>query len=124
MKHGDVLSSQLSPCPSFPCCISSRNDATPRHRIEPFAATEDPIALFERLKVLLTNLPRTMVFTATDTYLHAVCRTRFGFSDDVEFRLCLTGRVIHVRSASRIGIWDFGVNRRRIEKLRRQLHGR
>ena len=83
----------------------------------------EPAAAFDRLRALLAGAPRTVIVTATDDYLHAVCRTRLGFADDIECRLCPTGRVIHVRSASRIGIYDFGVNRRRVEALRRRLQG-
>ena len=66
-------------------------------------------------------MPRTTIVTATGDYLHAVCRTRLGFADDVECRLCHTDGVIHVRSASRLGYYDFGVNRTRVERLRQQL---
>ena len=122
MNQGEILSEQLSPCPSFSFrCVCSRDDASVLHRVQPFAVSGDPTAVFCRLQTLLANLPRTVVVTATDEYLHAVCRTRLGFVDDIEFHLCLTSRVIHVRSASRLGIWDFGVNRRRVERLRRQL---
>ena len=121
MKHGDALSKQLSPCPFFSTCVCSRDDASARHRVEPFVVSGDPAVVFDRLKALLSGLPRTVVLTATDDYLHAVCRTRLGFADDIEFRLCPTSRVIHVRSASRLAIYDFGVNRRRVEALRRRL---
>ena len=82
-----------------------------------------PAAAFGRLKDLLAGMPRTAIVTATDDYLHAVCRTRLGFADDLECRLCSAGGVIHVRSASRLGYYDFGVNRTRVEALRRQLQG-
>jgi uncharacterized protein (DUF1499 family) len=54
--------------------------------------------------------------------IHAEFRSRvFGFVDDVEFFFPAGQRVIHVRSASRTGYSDFGVNRKRIERMRRQL---
>ena len=82
----------------------------------------DPLAAFARLKDLVSKTACTVILTATDTYLHAACRTRIGYIDDLECRLCTTGRVIHVRSASRrFGVWDAGVNRRRVERLRRQF---
>ncbi len=116
------MSEQLSPCPSFPFgCVSSLNDEWSLHRVEPFAVSGDPRAAFARLKDLVSKTARTAIVTATDDYLHAICRTPTGYIDDLECRLCPTGRVIHVRSASREGIWDFCVNRRRIEKLREQF---
>lgn len=86
----------------------------------------DPVLAFARLKDLVASTPRTVILTATDNYFHAACRTRIGFIDDLECRLCSTGRVIHVRSASRSRLaflWDFGVNRTRVERLRRQFQG-
>lgn len=117
------MSEQLSPCPSFPfTCVCSVGGATRLHRVEPFAVSGDPLAAFARLKDLVSKTARTVILTATDTYLHAACRTRIGFVDNLECCLCTTGRVIHVRSASRgFGIWDSGVNRRRVERLRRQF---
>ena len=84
----------------------------------------DPILAFTRLKDLVARTPRTVILTLTDNYFHAACRTRIGFIDDLECRLCSTGRVIHVRSSSRSRLaflWDFGVNQRRVERLRRQF---
>ena len=115
------MSEPLAPCPNRPNCVCSRDDAAPRHRVEPFAVTGDPAAAFGRLKDLLAGAPRTVLVATTDHYLHAACRSRLGFVDDLECRLCPATGVIHVRSASRIGYWDFGVNRARIEALRRRL---
>ena len=64
-------------------------------------------------------MPHTEILTATDDYLHAVCRTRLGLRGDLEFHFFPSESVVHVRSASRIGVFDFGVNRRRVERVRR-----
>ncbi len=118
------MSGRLSPCSFFPTGVSSRDDARPRHRVEPFDASEDPQAAFARLKRLVASAPRTVVVTAAADYLHARCRTRLGFVDDVEFLLCPAEGVIHVRSASYISLFtDFGANRRRVEWLRRRFEG-
>ena len=118
------MSGHLSPCPALCTCVSSREDAPARHRVEPFDAAEDPDAAFARLNRLVEDFPRTRIATATDEYLHARCRTRVGFVDDLEFLLCRRQGLIHVRSASRIYVaWDLGVNRRRVEALRRRFEG-
>lgn len=114
----------LAPCGNRLNCVCSRAGADARHRVEPFAVSGDAAVAFGRLKDLLTGMPRTAVVNATDEYVHAVCRTRLGFADDVECRLCRVDGVIHVRSASRLGYYDFGVNRARVELLRRQLQTR
>ena len=85
--------------------------------------TGDPAEAFRRLRALVAAAPRSVLLTATDDYLHAACRTRLGFVDDLECLLCPAARVIHVRSASRTGHYDFGVNRARVEALRRRLRG-
>ncbi len=112
---------RLQSCPPWLACVCSRSDASFLHRVEPIAVQGDLAVTFGRLKTLLAEAERTKVVTATETYIHAVCRTRLGFADDVECCLCSSERVIHVRSMSRIGIYDFGVNRRRIEALRQRL---
>jgi len=89
--------------------------------VEPFAVSGDPTASFLRLKDLLSEMPRTTLLTVTDEYLHAVCRTRLGFVDDLECQLSRSSGVIHVRSASRLGYHDFGANRARVERLRHAL---
>ena len=116
------MSEQLSPCPCYLFnCVCSRDDAMCLHRVEPFSLSGDPVLAFARLKDLVAATARTVIITATENYLHAACRTRIGFIDELECRLCPKGRVIHVRSASRLGVYDFGANGRRVERLRRQL---
>lgn len=116
------MSGQLSPCTFFPTSVSSQHGARARHRVEPFDASGDPTAAFARLKQLVASAPRTVIVAAADDYLHARCRTRLGFVDDLEFLLCPAEGVIHVRSASYISLFtDFGANRRRVEWLRRRF---
>ena len=115
------MSGHLAPCPRRWNCVRSRDEPRRRHRIAPFDGAADPDAAFARLKRLVADTPRTRVTTATDDYLRARCRTLIGFVDDLEFLLCREQGVIHVRSASRIGIHDLGVNRRRVERLRRRF---
>ena len=92
------------------------------HRVAPFAVAGDSADTLRRLEEVVRAMPRTRIVVATETRLHAVCRTRLlGFRDDLEFRYSRAGNVVHVRSASRIGVFDFGVNRRRVERVRRAL---
>ena len=68
-------------------------------------------------------MPRTRIVKRTSDYLHAECRSKWlGFVDDLELHLRTAhGNVVAVRSASRIGYSDFGVNRARVEQLRSDL---
>jgi uncharacterized protein (DUF1499 family) len=74
------------------------------------------------IQAVVNRLPRSRIVTATDRYLHATLKSRFlGFIDDLELLLDLQTKTISIRSASRSGSYDLGVNRRRVEDLRRQL---
>ena len=64
-------------------------------------------------------LPRTERLRTSSHYLHAISRTRLlRFTDDLELLLDEQRGQIDVRSASRVGYGDLGVNRRRVERLR------
>jgi uncharacterized protein (DUF1499 family) len=109
----------LTTCPNTPNCVCSQAEDE-AHRIEPLRFDGRAEEAVGRLRDVLAACPRTRVVTATDDYLRAECRSRvFRFVDDVEFLLDREARVIHCRSASRIGRADFGVNRRRLEGVRR-----
>lgn len=119
--HGSppgLVEGRLAPCPSSPNCACSEHPDE-RAAIAPLAFPGDPAESFRALVAFLEREPRVELVTVRPDYAHAVFRTRLlRFRDDVELRLDPTARVIHVRSASRVGRSDFGVNRKRIESLR------
>jgi uncharacterized protein (DUF1499 family) len=95
---------------------------TEYHRIAPLAAGPTPRSGFERLAALVAADPAARVIERRPDYLYAEYRTPLmGFVDDVEFRLDEAAHEIHVRSASRLGRKDFGVNRKRVERIRAAL---
>ncbi len=109
----------LPPCPNRPNCVSSQA-AYPSHFIEPLRFPGSPADAWVVLKFALQSLPRTRVVEESGWYLRAEAKSRiFGFVDDVEFLMDVRNSVIHVRSASRIGYSDLGVNRNRIECVRK-----
>ena len=109
---------QLSPCPDSPNCVVSQN-GDEKHSIAAIPYTGDRATAKETLLKVLSVVPRTEVVEDSDNYIHAESTSRiFKFVDDVEFYLPEDGNVIHVRSASRVGESDLGVNRRRIEQIR------
>jgi uncharacterized protein (DUF1499 family) len=105
----------LAPCRSTPNCVSSQADRSDReHYIAPLKAS------MEDVRRAVEALPRTRIVLAHSNYLYAEFRSRLlGFVDDVEF--FFDGAAVQVRSASRLGRRDFGVNRSRIEQLRKML---
>jgi uncharacterized protein (DUF1499 family) len=91
-------------------------------RIVPFDAEADPPATLARIRAIVELMPGARVVAARPDYLYAQFTTRWlKFVDDVEFWAPPDARVIHVRSASRVGRKDFGVNRARIEAIRAAL---
>jgi uncharacterized protein (DUF1499 family) len=116
-----VESGYLSSCPNSDNCVVSQN-ADAKHAIEPIPYHLDRDKVRETLLKVLTVVPRTEVIEQTDNYIHALSKSRiFKFIDDVEFYLPADEQVIHIRSASRVGESDLGVNRRRMEQIRLAL---
>jgi uncharacterized protein (DUF1499 family) len=112
---------RLAPCPSRPNCVcSDARDAG--HRVEPFRLAADAGRAWPALRAAVAALPRTRIVEEDDAYLHAECRSALlGFVDDLELELRRPEGEVAVRSASRLGYSDLGVNRRRVEALRETL---
>lgn len=109
----------LAPCPSSPNCVSSEAvDKT--HEIAPFPVITSAKESIDRLSRIIEEMPRTQIVEKTPDYLHAEFESRiFHFVDDVEFLYDPNKEVIQVRSASRVGYGDLGVNRKRVETIRK-----
>ncbi|MFB2921113.1 DUF1499 domain-containing protein [Aerosakkonema funiforme] len=113
---------KLAPCPSSPNCVSSQSQDD-GHKIEPITYNSTPAEAMAQLKKVIESEKRTKIITETPNYLYVEFTSRLmGFVDDVEFYLDEGQKVIHVRSASRLGESDLGVNRNRIETIRAKLN--
>jgi uncharacterized protein (DUF1499 family) len=112
-----VRNGRLAPCKRTPNCVCSQADPVDaEHYIAPIAFKGDAMAAVVRA---VQQMPRTTVVNQDKNYLYAEFRTPLmRYIDDVEFFHDDKAGVIHVRSASRLGRRDFGVNRKRIEELR------
>jgi len=118
-KNLGVINDRLAPCPSSPNCVCSQ-DTDSAHSIAPLPYTKSPAEAMAILKQVVLHQKRATIITETSHYLHAEFRSAlFRFVDDVEF--LVEDKVIQVRSASRVGHSDLGVNRKRIEAIRRQF---
>jgi uncharacterized protein (DUF1499 family) len=116
-----VDNGHLSSCPASDNCVVSQN-ADEKHAIDPIPYHVDRNAAREILLKVIGVVPRTEIVEQTDNYIHALSKSRiFQFVDDVEFYLPPNESVIHLRSASRVGESDLGVNRRRAEQIRLAL---
>jgi uncharacterized protein (DUF1499 family) len=120
-----VHKGRLTACPSSPNCVCSQ-DRDKQHAIAPFSYTGTRQAAMARLARAITGMYGAKIVEQTADYLHAEYTTRWmRFVDDVEFYapgdVTGDGKLIQVRSASRIGYSDFGVNRKRVEAIRRRF---
>jgi uncharacterized protein (DUF1499 family) len=88
-------------------------------QIEPIRYTGDGAAALTRIGAIVLKMPGARILHNAPDYLYVQFETRWlRFVDDVEFWLPPGEGIIHVRSASRLGRKDFGVNRARIESIR------
>jgi len=114
-------SSGFLDCPDTPNCVSSLAK-NPKYRVEPFNLNKDPKTSWDIVKKTVELLPRTKVVSEDNSDIHAECKSMiFRFVDDLTLHLTPSKGIIHIRSASRIGYSDLGVNRRRVETLRKKL---
>lgn len=112
--------------PSFsPNSASSQADQWPDHpqraysSVQPLSAKGDKTATMARLQAILKVMPGAQVVRSDDSYIYATFTTRLmKYTDDVEFWFDPAAGVVQVRSASRLGRKDFGVNRQRVEAIR------
>lgn len=111
-----VKDGKLAACPGSPNCVNSQSTDA-QSKIEPLAA-----ASIAEIKKLVETMDRTTIVQETDNYLYAEFKSKLmGYVDDVEFYLDSTTNTVQVRSASRLGKSDLGVNRQRVEEIRAKL---
>ncbi len=109
-------------CPSSPNCVSSNPLTDDDHHVLPFRIEGSPTASMEQLRQALLAEAGLRIVEDTGTLIRAQATSKlFHFVDDLVFQLDPEKRVIQVRSASRVGYWDMGVNRKRIETLRQKI---
>ncbi len=119
-KNPGLTGGRLRPCPGSPNCVSSQAEDE-KHFIEPITYSTVKTEAYEKIKAILLSLERTSLVEKQDNYLRATCKSRImKFTDDIEFYFP-EEKIIHVRSASRLGYSDFGANRKRMEKIRRMF---
>lgn len=138
MTEGDTLFSwkrpenlglhdgRLAPCKRSPNCVSSQADpADAEHYIAPLSVKGSAAEAIAAVRRAIEGMERVRVIDERPGYLYAEFRTKLlRYVDDVEFAYDEKAQVMHVRSASRLGRRDFGVNRERVEAIRARLKGR
>jgi len=113
---------QFKPPSWKPNTVSSTVAKDDSHYVAPLRAEADAGETWKKLEAIVRATKGATVITASPSYLYAEFKTAgLGFVDDVEFALDATNKIVHVRSGSRLGVRDFGVNRKRIESIREKL---
>jgi len=113
-----IIDGKFHPCPKSPNCVSTQS-TDEKHRMEPIQYSSTVDEAKGKIKNIITSFKRTKLITETENYLHFEFRTAtFKFVDDVEFYLDDKEKLIHFRSAARLGWSDMGVNRKRMGKIR------
>ncbi|MBR9986084.1 MAG: DUF1499 domain-containing protein [Desulfosarcina sp.] len=108
---------RLTPCSDKPNCVISQG-GDKQHHIDPITYEGGKNVALETIKQVVQGMAGTRIMTQTDHYLHVEFRSKImRFVDDVEF-FFPDAAIIHMRSASRVGYSDFGVNRKRLERIR------
>lgn len=110
--------SGLPPCPDRPNCVTTQG-GTGEQVLQPLTYRSDRLTAYTKIKQIISQLENAAIVEENPAYLHAEFKSRYmGFVDDVEFWFPGDASVIHMRSASRLGYSDFGVNRKRMEHIR------
>ena len=114
---------KLRPCPDKRSCVCTQ-DPVEQHRIEPlhYDATQEEAR--DKLLGVIRHMERSTLVQVDPDYIHAEFRSAvFSFVDDVEFLFDDSAKLIHFRSAARTGSYDFNVNRKRMEEIRKRFMG-
>ncbi len=117
MKNSKTFTgTALGSCPNKPNCVSSFNDTNNSNYIKPLAITKLNFSLKD------LDLSKFNIIERTDKYIHMTHTSMiFRFIDDIELYFDEDAKLLHFRSASRVGYSDLGANRKRIESIKAQL---
>lgn len=117
-KKIGLVDGKFHPCPQTPNCVSTQSKRK-THGIAPLNYKSSLDEAKNKILEIINSMKRTAIITTTENYIHAEFKTGlFKFIDDVEFYFDDDEKIIHFRSASRVGSSDLGTNRRRMEKIR------
>ena len=115
-----VSDGRLAACPNRPNCVSSQAES-PEHQAAAIPLKQPSEEALDKIESAIRSMKRGKIVTREKGYLHAeFCSRLLAFVDDVEFMIDDAERLIHFRSAARVGYSDMGANRRRMEEIRRR----
>ena len=102
----------------------STQAADKEHRMAPLPSQTSAAAGMRHIEAVIHTMPRSSIGRCAGNYLHAEFRSPLlGFADEVEFYIDKQSELIHFRSSSHVGDSDLGVNRSRMEIVRKNSRG-
>jgi uncharacterized protein (DUF1499 family) len=122
-----VRNGRLKAPSKTPNSVSSQADLWPGlgteyAHIAPLTLRGDGPQTIGKLKAIAASMAGARVVEAGQDYLYVQFTTRWmKFVDDTEFWFDPVAGVVQVRSASRVGREDLGINRERVESIRARL---
>ena len=120
-----LVEGRLKQCPDKPNCVSSEFVSDAEHYIEPLVYSVDQAAqVLPRLKTIIGEMGGSVQLEKADYLAATFTSSLFRFVDDLELRIDTVQKTIHLRSASRVGHSDLGVNRKRVERLKNAFHSK
>lgn len=115
-----ITGDMLAKCPDKPNCVCSEFEDDASHYVKPmYIPQSDSTDALSRLKIIVQEMGGS-IQTEKDNYLAATFTSSFfRFVDDLEIRIDLEQKLVHIRSASRVGYSDRGINKKRIEQFKK-----
>ncbi len=108
----------LKPCPSSPNCVSTQADpANGKQHMDAVRYTGEAAAVISAIEDAVSSNGGTVVSSTESTVEALFVTSLLKFKDDVSFELDEEAKMLHFRSASRVGHSDLGANRKRMQTL-------
>ncbi|KEZ76371.1 DUF1499 domain-containing protein [Salinisphaera hydrothermalis] len=123
-KQFRIDANHFTPCAHAPHCVSSQAEPSDAHYVRPLAYHGSARQAKQTLMAVLRGEDNARIVSAKGHFVHATFTTTLGFVDDVTFIIQPAAAVIDVKSSSRIGYYDFGVNRDRVARIRKAFEAR
>jgi len=116
-----LIEGHLSKCPNTPNCVCTEYKDHTSHYIAPITITKNTPPTFNSLlalKEIIRNMGGSIQLENENYFAATFTSAIFGFVDDLEIRMDTNKKIIHIRSVSRVGRSDLGVNKKRVERLK------
>ncbi len=123
-KAAGLVDNALQACPNTPNCVCSESKVSGEHFIEPLEQVSlSSTDVFSKANSIITQMGGTIVKQEGNYLAATFSSSLFQYVDDLEIRFDEEQKTLHFRSASRVGKSDFGINRKRVESIKKAFQG-